>query len=448
MKKLTAVLTFSLTLAGCIRPQNYHTGASSALAIHFPGPKPKEIPYFEEATAYEAYIELDASGHFFDRTQVDRAVALIQSLKHPAGGGDQAVSMFLFVHGWKNNASEESGNVWGFRWMLDHYAARLPMPVVGVYIAWPGDVTRVGKFFSFWNRQSVANSVGAGDLDEALQRLLLATKEDGDKSRASNAVMIGHSFGGLVLERAAIRLINDQLAGVPNGGTIAPLADLTLLLNEAGPASQAHQFLKDLLNDHVHYEDSARKPYPLMVSMTSDGDAATKIAFPGGEFVSPDRPKTETLTGDVFGQSDTLPYNLLSPANMVALRSHAISPIPLANFCDGIPVTVHGQRYCVAKILPQPANTTPYWIMALPQIFVPDHSSVFRAEMVALIDAFLLESQVQLQAPSSPPPGPSNNRRGPAPKAVPLPPSPPPAAAAPAPPPPSPSERPVLRKVQ
>ena len=39
-------------------------------------------------------------------------------------------------------------------------------------------------------------------------------------------------------------------------------------------------------------------------------------------------------------------------------------------------------------------NTTPYWIMQLPQVFVPDHSSVFQFYMLKLIAAVLQDSEV------------------------------------------------------
>ena len=422
LQKPALLCLISILLTSCIRPQNYHlTPNSATVAIQFPDQKlgkKHPVTYFRKALAYESYIEFNAEGQLFDPRQVEAALGLINNLKHPKGStSEQAVMMLLFVHGWKNNASEQSGNVWGFRRVLDLQAAKQNVPVIGVYIGWPGDATRFGKFFSFWNRESVADAVGAGYLDEVLEKLLIAVKGPGYLPAAgapdSTAILIGHSFGGLVLERAMIRILQQLIDSHPGNSAIPAPADLTLLLNEAGPARQARPLLLELLRQNLTYSDSYQKQYPLLVAMTSDGDAATKIAFPGGEFISTNRPKTEVYATpdgkklDEFGQSDSLPYNLLSPANMIALRSHMIMEAP--NTADCVVYSkVHNRGYCVEKIPdpsggPKVANTTPYWIMGLPQIFVPDHSSVFRPEMIQLVDDFV-SRQMNVPPPPAPPP--------------------------------------------
>jgi hypothetical protein len=386
----------------CIRPESYRPGNLSTVAFEIPAPHSRNTVLYNhdggKQVVYEAYIEFDSSGHLFDEGQLTRAVNMIQALKHPADGPERPVSMFLFVHGWKNNASESSGNVWGFRDTLYRQASKLGTePAIGVYIGWPGDVTRVGKFFSFWNRESVANSVGGGELDGVLTKLLTAVKganySPNPGVRPSTAILIGHSMGGLVLERSAIRLIREQLAKYPTNASIPAPADLILLLNEAGPSSQARPFLLELLQDQVKYQSAdSQSQLPLLVAMTSDGDAATKIAFPGGEYISPNRPKTlkfQTDAPDPFGLSTTLPYNLLSPANTVALRSHEIVQIASQTNACLVSTTVHKRIYCVKPLDSKPANTTPYWIMPLPQIFVPDHSTIFRREMAQLVDDFV-----------------------------------------------------------
>ena len=51
---------------------------------------------------------------------------------------------------------------------------------------------------------------------------------------------------------------------------------------------------------------------------------------------------------------------------------------------------------------PDRLNQTPYWIMQLPQIFVPDHSSVFQDNLLELIRTVLRGSN--LMAPLATPP--------------------------------------------
>jgi hypothetical protein len=61
-----------------------------------------------------AYIEFDDMGQAFKRGQIDAAEKMIQN-QNPDNGD---VVIILFIHGWKNNASDESGNVPGFRRFL------------------------------------------------------------------------------------------------------------------------------------------------------------------------------------------------------------------------------------------------------------------------------------------------------------------------------------------
>lgn len=400
----------SLALTDCIRPQNYHPATSTFTYEYC------NDGYFYDDRVHEAYIELDARGMQFDSAQTERAIALITALRHPAGRSEQAVSVFVFVHGWKNNASEDSGNVWGFRRMLNHIANSLhtrgtgdrTTPVVGIYIGWPGAMTRSGTFLSFWSRESVANAVGEGDLSGVLEKVLVATKKTayGDYEGISDAVLIGHSFGGLVLERAVLGILEKQLAKLAPGMELKPAADFILLLNEAGPASQAQRFLLQLLRNHIEFSEDG-EPFPLVASMTSVGDPATKLAFPGSQFVSPNRPVTQSFNPlDEFGQKTSLPYNLLTTANMVALQSHEFKQVNAENQCpaggifvplflrDNGNTKVAYDRYCIQKKTPAPPqppidNTTPYWVMQLPQVFVPDHGSVFRDPVIDLINAFL-----------------------------------------------------------
>lgn len=395
-----AALLCLLLLASeaCIRPQNYHP-ARSVFAY-----ESRNDGYFFDERFYEAYVEFDARGNAFTSAQAANAAALIHALRNDASGPEQRVRVFVFVHGWKNNASEDSGNVWGFRRMMNHLAYAIhttgrddrTTPVIGVYVGWPGAVTKVGKFFSFWNRESVADAVGAGDLPDVLRTILVAAK--GDRfDGISDAVLIGHSFGGLVLERAARRIFNEQITALAPGAATNPAADLVVLLNEAGPASQAAPFIEKLINEHIEFSANGRR-YPLIASMTSKGDPATKIAFPGGEFVSPSRPVTIPFPNlDTFGQKTSTPYNLLTAANMIALQSHDVVPLQPAESCPAsdIAFPLHDSRdsYCIQRkaASPQVANTTPYWIMQLPQVFVPDHSSVFRDEVITLISALLAD---------------------------------------------------------
>ena len=111
--------------------------------------------------------------------------------------------LFVYIHGWQNNA--ESGDVCRFEHFLDS-VSRFPaitgrkINVIDVYIAWRGvDLNLpVFKFLTFWNRKSAGSTIAAQNGCLAtLSELALAARAP-DKTYHF-CVLLGHSFGGLVL---------------------------------------------------------------------------------------------------------------------------------------------------------------------------------------------------------------------------------------------------------
>jgi hypothetical protein len=439
-----ALMAWTVFLCGCIRPQNYHALPNRS-TFHYRyltnNSQGYGRDYFSAANAYECYIEFDARGAMYrDRegkpTQLKAAVDLIHAVKGDTGGGSTPgkIALYVFVHGWKNNASEEVGNVWGFRRFLSDIAAQQgDIPVIGVYMGWPGASLKGDQFLTFWSREPIADMVGqAADFQEALKKVLQAAKGDSfDSPDGSIAVVIGHSFGGVVLEHAATSLLKEQLdkaraaARDSRPMPVPSPADLFVLINEAGAASIARPFLLQLELGGARYKrgiEGEGRDYPLLLSMTSVGDIATKFGYPGGEFGSINRTATVNFTPpDVFGQTSSLPYNLLTAANMVALQSHAIVPLTAKNpTCDpaiNIPIRLSSTlSYCIQAVAPSARlNHTPYWIMQLPQVFVPDHSSVFQDYLLNLLtDVLAYErliahpkaNRLPVAAPSGQPPPP------------------------------------------
>jgi hypothetical protein len=402
--RIIPCLFFASLLTGCISTKNYHPpGTPSTFHYDFKeDDKRYGHGYFAPASAYEAYVEFDARGLTYkDGTgnpyQLKAALDLIKKVRHPGGlnAPAQAIALYVFIHGWKNNAGDTSGNVWGFRRFLSQIAHdHCGVPTVGVYIGWPGASLKNDAFLSFWNREPVATAVSGGELTDALRSILQEAKgikyDDEDQNHEKSvAVVIGHSFGGIVLEPTATKLIREQLDSKGE----AP-ADLFLLLNEAGAAKIGQEFLYDLANLKVNYNDANNKPHPLLLSMTSVGDIATKFAYPGAEYLSINRPHPPEKYSpvDMFGQDSSLPYDLLTAANMVALQSHEIVPKTNPTFCD-LEIPIPEQKsYCMSAIHQGRLNRTPYWIMQLPQIFVPDHSSVFQDYLLNLLSAVMEDS--------------------------------------------------------
>jgi hypothetical protein len=121
--------------------------------------------------------------------------------------------LFVYIHGWMNNAN--SGDVCRFEHFID-MASRLPevtrgkINVIGVYIAWRGkDLSVPGlDLLTFWNRKSAGSEVAAQNSCLAtINELALAAREPG--KQVHHCVLMGHSFGGLVLSNTISHSILD-----------------------------------------------------------------------------------------------------------------------------------------------------------------------------------------------------------------------------------------------
>ena len=403
---------------------------------------------------YLAFVEVDEFGEMFDRQQLTHAVSLIECAKRHSAANSAVV--VTFIHGWKNNASDDSGNVWGFRDELNDIATALesqaekagfrvappapgedqcqktaytpgaPRAVVGVYIGWRGAVTRVPvvEEFTFWNRRNAAIRIPGAHLTEVLLDIIHETKAcvgTCPKGTDSLSVVVGHSFGGMVLERSLTQAVVGDILRQENdkkrreamheelavSNPIKPVADLIAMVNEAAPATESKQLL-ELLKTHQMTLYVGGREEPLFLSITSTGDWATGLVLPIGQAPS-------KLTKSFRTYEDPKPpeipeqstYYLHSTAHLPPLFSHRLGPKedpeiqkgltawkeahpkddPVREFCFEVTALAR-KSYCVVQI-PNAYNTTPYWVMQMGTEFVPDHSQIFRPAFRELLTQFV-----------------------------------------------------------
>lgn len=427
---VTALL-FMLMLTGCVHYGQFRDGKCS-------NPSCQPIFYPEgERKYYLGFVEFDDFGELYDRGQLNKVMTMIQNAKKASKNNNAIV--ITFIHGWKNNASDNTGNVWGFREELADISREFPnQSVVGVYIGWRGAVTNVPvvKELTFFDRRNAAIRIPGAHLTETLDRIMSETKsciehcsENQPPGTGSLAIIVGHSFGGMVLERTLTQsVVGDILkqeadrkeamrrwidlrskgqateAEKPVNNLVPP-ADLITMVNEAAPATEGKQLL-DLLKKHkmklkVRASDGEDLEQPLFLSITSTGDVATGLAMPLGQYPSkitksmrryqnPDPP-------EIPNQST---YYLHTTAHLPPLFSHWIgkeqdekiskakAEAPTKSRCfasEHLP-----DRYCIVPV-PKRYNDTPYWVMQMPTEFVPDHSTIFRPVFRDLLKQFILE---------------------------------------------------------
>lgn len=459
---LLALLVLTMVEPACYPVKAYHQAAPVMFLLDKPdepdGPKNPHITL--------AYIEFDDNGEMYDqhlcapkddqckdhttliRPELEKTIAAIKQLES-APEGANGVNYVLFIHGWKNNA-DNTNNVAGFQTFLrqiyDYYAhAATPglatAPLMGIYIGWRGASVKVGQDLSYWFRSGATTRVAGPHLEEALYRIMRAVKGSPEDARLgintqpkSNLIFIGHSFGGRVLERAMTSYFENAMlafdgahiqgceasdGGTPiDAGKLPNLPDLTVLLNEAAPATDAKQFLEFLKCHQIVYKRNYPKAggdqgqlvdSPLFLSITSEGDAATSIALPIGQAAA----TWLTLKTRDYGDAADPPeitnqstYFTHSAANIPALHSHQVR----LHGCDESETEIHlavnnPDPYHFCQVPSDPKfglpywNHTPYWIAQIPVAIVPDHSNIFRPQLFNFLQFFL--SSESLRAPKT-----------------------------------------------
>jgi hypothetical protein len=218
-----------------------------------------------------AFVEFGEQGSYQDPTQLQNALALIRDTPQPL--------VISYVHGWQNNA--ESGDVQSFESLLARLngapAIRsVGFHVVGVYLGWRGKLTSVPilKEISFWNRKATAERLASNyDCYDAIASI---SEEARRKGRGNQyTVLLGHSFGGLIVERSVAHAINAEIHGHADADRSMP-ADLMIAVNPAADSVLARQMISAL------YSRKTEGTRPLFVSITSTGDWATGSIFPIG----------------------------------------------------------------------------------------------------------------------------------------------------------------------
>jgi hypothetical protein len=356
-----------------------------------------------------SFVEFDDRGEMFDRRQLTAAVDTINAARAAAAPGVRPV-VAVFVHGWKNNASESSGNVWGFRQTLAGLALQYKIsggpfaPVVGVYIGWRGAVVSAPllKEFTFFERHSKSQNLPGPHLAEALVRVMQAAKGP-DFSAPTVSILIGHSFGGAVLETALSEVLADLVIRAERTRTpVQWPADLVMFLNEAQEATRSYQLIESMIANvkerdaclPVGQEQTLQAP--AIVSVSSTGDSATRVAFPAVQTVA--RPfnslRRYPKGGNAVGIPSQTSMFFKTTAHMSEFQSHVVGrsddPAIAAIMQQCKPTLemdlegkflppgapANAPRYVLVE-KPGARNRTPYWVFQIPPEIVPDHSTIF-----------------------------------------------------------------------
>ena len=148
---------------------------------------------------------------------------------------------------------------------------------IGIYLGWRGELTPVPllKQLTFYNRKAAAERIASNfDCYDAIAAVSEAARKY-HGSGGQYTILLGHSFGGLIVERSVAHAINAEMHGHANADRSLP-ADLILLVNPASDSILSRQMIAAL------YSRKTENSRPFLVSITSTGDSATGLAFPIG----------------------------------------------------------------------------------------------------------------------------------------------------------------------
>jgi pimeloyl-ACP methyl ester carboxylesterase len=212
-----------------------------------------------------AFIEFGDQGSNLDNSQIKAALDVIHQAERPI--------LFVYIHGWQNNAN--SRDVCRFEHFLDKIssfsqAAGRKLNVIGVYIAWRGrDLVFPGlNLLTFFSRKAVAAGIASQvSCLATLDELALAARDPSKK--VHRCILIGHSFGGLLLGNTLSHSILDA-SGFGTRNT-SPW-DMAVMFNSADSSISTRQLMKEL--DYLYQYDPIRHAY---VSRSAADKEATAI---------------------------------------------------------------------------------------------------------------------------------------------------------------------------
>lgn len=288
----------------------------------------------EDAKNYRLYFtEYDDQGWSYQQGSQTEPRQILSTELHQLlkENSEEKISVVVFVHGWKHNASASDGNVKSFRLLLSDLnrverqsacgREGIKRRIIGVYVGWRGKTGNLGilENATFWNRKEAAQRVALGDVRMLFSDLremqekanakwnseVLNVAAKAPKSKPVAVVspcakrmklsIAGHSFGGLIVYTSmAQSLVRDIVASkhdefehinVNSGQRVQPLlqrqGDLIVVINPAIEATRFHPLFRA-----VQEANLPRYHSPVFVSITSKTDTATRRAFPVGRWFS------------------------------------------------------------------------------------------------------------------------------------------------------------------
>ncbi|HKP05150.1 MAG TPA: hypothetical protein VJU77_17505 [Chthoniobacterales bacterium] len=423
----TAASVLVLLLAGCVANQPYRLGGIADDIYAGQKPHFEETMVSSDRSVRLSFVEFDEKGDFWDRRQLGKTSRYIRDAKKP-------VLLVLFIHGWHHNAADRKpggknpGDVETFQRLLAELAmsdSTRHLQVHGVYIGWRGRLVQGPlDYLTFLDRKGAATRVAGTPVTETIFQLIRQARK---YHQGSKCVVIGHSFGALVLEKAMAQAMTGSLLAQDvqsRGQPVSAPADLILLVNSAAESIYAKE-MKDMFARMPH-RGTVTADRPLLISMTSKSDTATKTYFPLGTFLpnlfAHRRYQWDDKYDNASHQVDQNEYLTQTPGHNLHLWSHDTVPSDPPDSASSVALLTrqenateppsesnpafeenlrhprglvfatsdrdnpdHFKWWRLTKVGGNP--TTPYWVIHVPDEIIHGHAPIFTPEGRAMMAA-------------------------------------------------------------
>lgn len=296
-------------------------------------------------------IRLNDQGELVNRCEWTDALYEFKYEKKPNEAFErlkQPVMLLMYVHGWKHNASVEDGDLTKFtqfiQLLAEHEAKRTDKKkrrhVIGIYVGWDGLITDlpVARELTFWGRKQAADQISQSAIVTKLIGAINNIRQQ--RENPDDFVgFIGHSFGARILFTATSQLllynvqtsypdkawphVHEQQYEIIEGP-----ADLIVLLNPAIEASvytalDSVRRYQEKINDNQH---------PLLLTISTTNDWATKTAFPLGQWLS--RSNHERQLSTLGNYDNYITHTLIfDRKQMIVTANRALSSPWYDDFC-------------------------------------------------------------------------------------------------------------------
>ena len=413
------IFSIAALFSGCVENKPYRLG--NIADDYYEGQKPwfEETAVADNQTYRLSFVEFDEKGDFWDRRQLGKANEKIRHAEKP-------VLLVVYIHGWHHNANDRKpggknpGDVETFRCLLSELAtseSTRRLQVHGVYLGWRGRLIQGPlDYLTFLDRKGAATRVAGTPVTETIFELIRQARK---QSSQSKCIVIGHSFGALVLEKAMSQALAGSILSQDvqsHGQAFNAPADLILLVNSAAESIYAKE-LSDMFVRTSH-RGQVSPERPLLISITSESDSATGGWFPVGTFLPNLFAHRKYHWDDKYNKLshgvDQHDYLTKTPGNNRPLYTHQIVPLDkglelppsrIGSCSDGNPAFEENLQHPQGRVFATSDQSnrqnfhwwrveqsginkvSPYWVMQVPRQIIDNHSPIFTPEGRALMAA-------------------------------------------------------------